>query len=90
MQGAIAGEHIEQMFSHYGTALGVRNARKHIGWYIERSGVTHAAMKEWRRKLCTLDDAQTVLATLREFYAALDDVASGQGGVSVGDSYGAN
>ena len=26
------------MLSHYGAQLGLRNARKHIGWYLEKSG----------------------------------------------------
>ena len=26
------------MLTHYGTFLGLRNARKHVGWYLEQSG----------------------------------------------------
>src|ERR1700680_265179 len=37
-QGRIAREHVEGMLSHYGTSLGLRNARKHIGWYLETCG----------------------------------------------------
>ncbi len=37
-QARIAHEHVEAMLSHYGTGLGLRNARKHIGWYLETSG----------------------------------------------------
>jgi nifR3 family TIM-barrel protein len=28
--------HYEGMLSHYGTATGVRHARKHLGWYLDR------------------------------------------------------
>ena len=31
MQGATAVEHVEAMLVHYGTALGLKNARKHVG-----------------------------------------------------------
>ena len=34
--------------STYGTALGVRVARKHIGWYLETSGREAASVKAWR------------------------------------------
>ncbi|MHB0950367.1 MAG: tRNA dihydrouridine synthase DusB [Allorhizobium sp.] len=33
---AIAVEHYEMMLSHYGVDVGVRHARKHLGWYLER------------------------------------------------------
>ena len=28
-------EHVEAMLEHYGRALGLRNARKHIAWYLD-------------------------------------------------------
>lgn len=31
-------EHLEQLYSFYGTISGVRIARKHIGWYFKRLG----------------------------------------------------
>ena len=30
--------HVDAMLDHYGAHLGLRNARKHIGWYLETSG----------------------------------------------------
>ena len=50
-QARIAREHIEAMLSHYGTELGLRNARKHIGWYLEKSGRATDVVKSWRRRL---------------------------------------
>lgn len=67
-QRTIALEHIEAMFSHYGSALGVKNARKHIGWYLLSSKAPEAAVKAWRSKLCTQDCPQKVLAGLAAFY----------------------
>ena len=40
---SIAREHYEAMLAHYGRELGLRNARKHIGWYLEASGLNPAA-----------------------------------------------
>ena len=67
-QRAIALDHIEQMLSHYGRALGLKNARKHIGWYLETSGRPNDVVKAWRRRLCTEEDADRMLAGLRTFY----------------------
>lgn len=67
-QSAIATEHISQMLGHYGRDLGLRNARKHIGWYLESSGVDSAFAKLWRQRLCTDSDADRVIINLRNFY----------------------
>ena len=67
-QARIAHAHIEAMLVHYGRALGLKNARKHIGWYLESSGAAVATIKAWRRRLCTEDDAAQALAGLEEFY----------------------
>lgn len=68
-QGRIAVAHVEAMLSHYGAHLGLRNARKHVGWYLETSGAPASVVKEWRRRLCTEDDAAKMLAGLAAFYA---------------------
>jgi tRNA-dihydrouridine synthase B len=67
-QARIAHEHIEAMLSHYGTGLGLRNARKHIGWYLEKSGRAEGVVKAWRRRLCTDENAPRVLDALAQFY----------------------
>jgi tRNA-dihydrouridine synthase B len=69
-QGRIAVDHVVAMLHHYGEHLGLRNARKHMGWYLETSGALRCEgdVKAWRRRLCTDDDAESALASLREFY----------------------
>jgi tRNA-dihydrouridine synthase B len=69
VQSRIAREHVESMLSHYGTGLGLRNARKHIGWYLEKSGCAAETVKAWRRRLCTDESALHVLQGLAHFYA---------------------
>ncbi|MFM9938793.1 MAG: tRNA dihydrouridine synthase DusB [Hyphomicrobiaceae bacterium] len=69
-QGQIAVAHVAAMLSLYGRALGLKNARKHIGWYLESSGEPSAIVKDWRRRLCTDDEADRVLVGLAEFYQA--------------------
>ena len=56
--------------------LGLRNARKHIGWYLASSGRPAEAVKAWRRRLCTSEDAAEVLAGLRSFYAQAEELAA--------------
>jgi tRNA-dihydrouridine synthase len=68
-QGAIAREHIEAMLTHYGADLGLRNARKHVGWYLASSGRAAAVVKAWRQRLCTENDPERVLSGLGAFYA---------------------
>jgi nifR3 family TIM-barrel protein len=71
-QHAIAKDHIAAMLVHYGPFLGLRNARKHIGWYLSSSGLPDDAVKRWRKILCTQDDACAVFAGLE---AAYDEAA---------------
>jgi tRNA-dihydrouridine synthase B len=67
-QARIAHNHVEAMLSHYGSRLGLRNARKHIGWYLENSGRAIDTVKAWRRSLCTDEEPGRVLRGLRQFY----------------------
>lgn len=70
-QGRIATAHVEAMLAHYGEFLGLRNARKHMGWYIETSGLANEIdAKAWRRRLCTEENALAAIEGLKEFYAA--------------------
>jgi nifR3 family TIM-barrel protein len=75
-QGRIAREHVESMLSHYGTGLGLRNARKHIGWYLEKSGRAAETVKAWRRRLCTDESGPHVLQGLAHFDAESCEAAA--------------
>jgi len=68
VQLRVACEHVAAMLSHYGRSLGLRNARKHIGWYLETSGRPRSDVVHWRKRLCTDEDANRVLQGLRAFY----------------------
>ncbi len=68
-QRDIAVGHVQVMYSHYGEFLGVRNARKHIGWYLESSGVDQTSVRQWRKRLCTENSPKRVLDGLVEFYS---------------------
>jgi len=59
--------HYDAMLSHYGTAVGSRIARKHIGWYSK--GLPGSA--EFRAAVNRTDDVGAVRAMIRAFYAPL-------------------
>ena len=67
-QGEIAAAHVDEMLRHYGAALGLKNARKHIGWYLVSSGAAETVVKAWRKRLCTEDVPAAVLTGLKDFY----------------------
>ena len=54
--------HYEAMLSFYGTALGLRVARKHLGWYMDGAG-TEAGL---RRLILTERDPARVLSLLAD------------------------
>ncbi|MEO7409840.1 MAG: tRNA dihydrouridine synthase DusB [Sphingomicrobium sp.] len=64
-QLAIILTQYDEMQSLYGRVTGVNLARKHLGWYTK--GLTGSA--EFRNKVNQVDDPDTVIAMLREFYA---------------------
>ena len=48
-QGAALGDlvidHYEEMLAFYGAELGVKVARKHLGWYLETAGLNGGARR---------------------------------------------
>jgi nifR3 family TIM-barrel protein len=74
-QGEIALAHIAAMLAYYGTGLGLRNARKHVGWYLISSGRPAAEVKVWRQRLCTETDADRLLAGIAAFYEQANEAS---------------
>lgn len=57
--------HYDDMLEHYGEKTGVNMARKHLGWYTK--GLHGSA--EFRNAVNRIEEAKTVKAMLRDFYA---------------------
>jgi tRNA-dihydrouridine synthase B len=74
-QCRIALDHLEAMLVHYGRELGLRTARKHIGWYLAQSGRPAEAVKAWRSRLCQDDDPARVREGLAVFYGEAEGAA---------------
>jgi tRNA-dihydrouridine synthase B len=58
-------EHYQAMLELYGEDIGVRVARKHLGWYTK--GLTGSA--EFRNHINRLESGREVLDNLAQFYA---------------------
>ena len=58
-------EHYRAMLAHYGENVGVKIARKHLGWYTK--GMHGSA--EFRNQVNFIDDHQQVLGEIERFYA---------------------
>ena len=70
---ALAGmvvEHHEAMLRFYGAELGLRVARKHLGWYMDAAGTPPAL----RRAVLTAPDARSVQRLIGEAMTAGRDV----------------
>lgn len=63
--------HYEDMLAFYGVELGVKTARKHIGWYLETAGLTSL-----RGRILTEADPARVIAELRAGFADANEVAA--------------
>jgi tRNA-dihydrouridine synthase B len=66
----------DDVVSHYGLRIGLRHARKHLGWALDAAAATSCAptavLKTWRQKILTSEDPSGVQRSLNE---AFDDFA---------------
>jgi tRNA-dihydrouridine synthase len=66
----------DEVCSHYGLRIGLRHARKHLGWALEIaaqcSRAPAAALKIWRQKILTAENPHGVHRSLEDAY---DDFA---------------
>ena len=66
----------DEVCSHYGLRIGLRHARKHLGWALEIAAQCSRApavrLKAWRARILTSDDPSGVHRSLQDAY---DDFA---------------
>jgi tRNA-dihydrouridine synthase B len=66
----------DEVCSHYGLRIGLRHARKHLGWALEVAARCSRApavrLKTWRERILTSDDPRRVHRSLED---AFDDFA---------------
>jgi nifR3 family TIM-barrel protein len=75
-QFAVVARLYEEILALYGVGVGLRHARKHLGWALDVAASTAGALpevlKRWRSEILTADQPDRVRASLR---AAFDDFA---------------
>jgi len=70
----------DEMLEHYGRDIGLRHARKHLGWALDAAAATVGApadvLKALRSRVLTATDPALVLRLLAEAFDALGDVGA--------------
>ncbi|MEW6644261.1 MAG: tRNA dihydrouridine synthase DusB [Pseudomonadota bacterium] len=66
----------DDVLAHYGVRVGLRHARKHLGWALDAAAASSAApvesLKRWRSEILTAEEPTVVH---RALHAAFDDFA---------------
>lgn len=65
----ISIQHVEDIYDLYGTHMGVRIARKHVGWYL----AAYDPERKFRRKFNGLDDSALQIKALQDFFSLLTE-----------------
>ena len=63
----ILTEHLQALHAFYGETMGVRIARKHVGWYLQ----SHDPGKQFRKRFNAIDDALEQRDTIQRYFAGL-------------------
>ncbi len=59
--------HLEELHSFYGLPMGVRIARKHVGWYLQ----SHDEDKQFRKRFNAIDDPLEQKESIQQYFASL-------------------
>jgi tRNA-dihydrouridine synthase B len=63
------------MLLHHGVRIGLRHARKHLGWSLDAAAITvgasHAVLKHWRNRVLTAEEPSETQRRLADAFAAL-------------------
>jgi tRNA-dihydrouridine synthase B len=65
--GRMILDHYDDMLTFYGRELGLRMARKHLGWYLDEAGLPHA-----RDAILTSTDPAEVIQLIEQAFAELE------------------
>jgi len=67
---AIVVEHLRASIAFYGTPLGLKMFRKHLGWYIEQAPwpADPQHRREAKARICRLDEPQAVEAAMHDLW----------------------
>lgn len=63
----ISIKHVKDIYDLYGIHMGIRIARKHVGWYLQ----SYDPEREFRRKFNTIDEGALQIEALENFFSWL-------------------
>jgi nifR3 family TIM-barrel protein len=66
--------HYEDMLALYGVESGLRQARKHLGWYLDRHAPS--TPPELRKAILTSFEPQRVVAGIREAFSSVSEISA--------------
>jgi tRNA-dihydrouridine synthase B len=64
---AVLTEHLDELHSFYGLPMGVRIARKHVGWYLQ----SHDEDRQFRKRFNAIDDPLEQKESIQQYFARL-------------------
>ncbi|WP_227498017.1 tRNA dihydrouridine synthase DusB [Marinobacter santoriniensis] len=64
---ALLTEHLTELHRFYGELMGVRIARKHVGWYLQ----SHDRSKQFRKRFNAIEDALEQKDSIEQYFAGL-------------------
>lgn len=67
----ISIEHVREIYDLYGTHMGVRIARKHVGWYLASYDTT----REFRREFNGIEESELQIEALNRYFSLLSTQA---------------
>jgi tRNA-dihydrouridine synthase B len=80
-QFALIATMYEEMLAHHGLRIGLKHARKHLGWALDAAaasaGVAVDTLKHWRASVLTCETPADARARLEAAYDAFGNTASG-------------
>ena len=68
-QAAILLDHVRQLHAFYGDYMGLRIARKHVGWYLQQRD----GYRQFKSLFNALEDPQQQLRQLQQYFQAFSD-----------------
>jgi len=63
----ILTRHLAELHSFYGEKMGVRIARKHVGWYLQ----SHDQSRQFRKRFNTIEDPLEQKDSIEQYFAGL-------------------
>ena len=79
-------EHVQALHAFHGIDRGLRIARKHVGWYLQASGMADDRLRRFARTFNRIEDGGAQLASLAELQCIGEGLPAEPGSSTQGDA----